>query len=497
MDFLAMIDPGFCVAVFPFLKTASPVKIGGYAFRSTSDLEGLPSYEAEAVREIAQMLFVQDDLRVKSASYAILPDIQVHSADPRLTYFADLRAVMAYFYSAPHEVFDTVFLNPEEVSLILFTPGRVSTFLTRPEHHTERDAPHPGPSPDPHHYVPGYNGLYNFRHAFWVEPGSRVYGPKPNVALVIAQDLESDITQWVQSRRHDHLLLELLEKSSTATSRRIFAAIRWYNNANASGLDQSGALLNLAVAFETLLRLPETYKKERLVDAISLLLGRTDRLDDWADQFYAARSRVAHEGQVRDGHFYASSSTKQRQVTDIFGSLMLYGRHIFQLCVGTVLVGIDLAERAELQDKLTTNNERYGSICRTLEDKSETPSDRLLKVASIVSVIERYQFVVSAISAGTAIAAVRLATTTLAACGQDLPEELGSAMAACADTKRRDGELRELEAIEQLYNAFDRVGEQPLSPEARVARDITRLVWMSLFQRHYWLKEQRQAKQPG
>jgi hypothetical protein len=38
------------------------------------------------------------------------------------------------------------------------------------------------------------------------------------------------------------------------------------------------ALLNLAVAFEALLKLPDSSKTERLVDAISLLLGRTERL---------------------------------------------------------------------------------------------------------------------------------------------------------------------------------------------------------------------------
>jgi hypothetical protein len=86
----------------------------------------------------------------------------------------------------------------------------------------------------------------------------------------------------------------------------------------------------LAIAFETLLRLPEFSKTDRLVDAISLLLGRTGRLDDWAEQFYAARSQVAHEGQVRDRYFYAPGGNK-RSASGVFGSLMLYGRQIFQL----------------------------------------------------------------------------------------------------------------------------------------------------------------------
>ena len=133
-------------------------------------------------------------------------------------------------------------------------------------------------------------------------------------------------------------------------------------------------MLNLAVAFETLLRLPESSKKDRLVDAISLLLGRTDRLDDWANQFYAARSRIAHEGQLSDSYFYAPGAGKPRQA-DIFGSLMLFGRMIFQLCVGTLLVGIDLAERAQLQEKFITNCERYKKICELLADETRKPGE--------------------------------------------------------------------------------------------------------------------------
>ena len=46
--------------------------------------------------------------------------------------------------------------------------------------------------------------------------------------------------------------------------------------------------------------MPDSSKAERLIDAITLLLGGTDRLDESAHQFYEARSEVAHEGRVQD-----------------------------------------------------------------------------------------------------------------------------------------------------------------------------------------------------
>jgi hypothetical protein len=491
-----MTDTDFAVAIFPFLKTSAPVRIGSYTFRSTDDVDGLPPNQAKAINEIAQMLFAQNNLRVKSAAYAILPGIEVHSDDRRLGYLAHLRGVLAYFYAAPHEVFGDVFLPPEEISLALFTPARVSVFLTRPDHHTERTVPISGPEPDSSHYVPGYNGLYNFRHSFWVEPGSRLYGPKPHMTLNISQDLYADIEHRMGVRPDYHLLLGQLEKPETPASLRVYSALHWFNLANESGIDPSQALLNLGVAFETLLRLPQDSKTDRLVDAISLLLGRTERIDEWAIQFYQARSRVAHEGQVRDQYFYVGGARK-KQVSDIFGSLMLYGRQIFRLCVGTLLVGIDLAERADLQEKFITNNERYEKICEMLQDKTCTASEKLLGLAPIIRALERYRFVASAIDTGQLLTTARLSAATLVTCNQNLPEDLATTVLQCAASTRKDGELRRLAAIEALNAAFEKLELAALTEEARIVREIINLVWMSVFQRYYWLKEREQDKSAG
>lgn len=489
-----MADADFAIAVFPFLKTSAPTRVGGYTFRSTIDTEGLPPDQANAVGEIALMLFVQNDLRVKSASYAILPNLEIHSDDRRLGHLAHVRDVVTYFYAVPHDVHEDVFLPPEEASLVLFKPGRVSVFLTRPEHHTEWAAPCVGPEPDSFHYVPGYNGLYNFRHAFWIEPGSRLYGPKPHMTLNISQDLYVGFEHRMVGRPDYHLLLRLLERPDTPASLRIYSALHWFNAANEHRLDQSRALLSLAIAFETLLRLPENSKTDRLVDAISLLLGRTERLDNWAEQFYAARSRVAHEGELRDRYFYARGTGK-RQVSDIFGSLMLYGRQIFQLCVGTVLVGIDLAERADLQEKFVTNNERYQKICNLLDGSVGSASERLLTIAPIIQALERYRFVASGNEIGPMLTAARLASKTLVACNQSLPENLANAVTRCAASKREHGELERLATIEALDAAFKKLELLTLTRETRVVRDITDLTWMNLFQRYYWLKERDQSSE--
>jgi hypothetical protein len=485
-----MIDPPFTVAVLPFLKTSGPVRIGGHLFRSTTDVDSLSPDEAKAVTEIAQMLFVQGDLRVKSASYAVIPSMEIHGQSDRLTQLVHLRAVLSYFYASPHDVFGEIFLHPQETSLVLFVPGPVSVFLTRPEHHTESVATVAGPAPDQRHDVPGYRGLYNFRHYFWLEYGSRLYGLKPHMTLNISQDLRIDFEHRLPGRPDYHLLLAQLDKPLTPAASRIYSALDWFNAANEDGLEPDRALLNLAIAFEALLRLPDSSKTDRLVDAIALLLGRTERLDDWAQQFYAARSQIAHEGRMQDPYFYVRATPKQRQPSDIFGSLMLYGRQVFQLCLATLLVGVELAVRADLEEKLVTNNERYQKICERLKTQVGTPSERLLSIESTLGALKRYRFVATgAVSIGALTGATRYAAAALIQCGHELPQDLGEALATLSAGKREDGELAQLAAVERLYTAFKNAGLSDPSQEIRIVDELVDLAWMTLFPRYYAIRE--------
>lgn len=69
--------PGRAIAVFPFLKTTNPIQLGSFSFRSTDDTSDLEKDDASNVREIADMLFLKDDLRIRSASYALLPQLDL------------------------------------------------------------------------------------------------------------------------------------------------------------------------------------------------------------------------------------------------------------------------------------------------------------------------------------------------------------------------------------------------------------------------------------
>ncbi len=473
----------YSIAVFPFLKTSGAVSIGGFTFRSTLDTAELPSGQAKAVAEIADMLFLKDDLRVKSASYAIVPFIEPNRAGADLDRLGHLRDVVAYFYSAPHVVFGNVFLTLEQVSLAVFTPHPVSVFLVRPDHHVEAVSTALHQQPNERYELTGYAGLYNFRYPFWVVAGSRLYGPTPHIGLNISQDLLADFGTRLSGRPDYDLLLRLLDKPLTPTALRVFSALHWFSAANEDAADPDKAILNLAIAFEALLRLPDPLKTERLVDAIALLLGRTERLEEWARQFYGARSSVAHEGRANYHYYYVPKSVKQKQPSGVFGSLLLYGREIFQLCLGTLLVGVDLAERTDLQERFVSNTERFEKICQILEPKTGTAVERLEAIEPAVRALQRYRFVASAeTSHATMIGAVKYASETLLDCDIVLTGAIKDALRAVVSAKRENGELAELKSIEELNAAFDRGKPANQTPQERVVQDLVELAWSNMFQ---------------
>jgi len=92
--------PGRAIAAFPFLKTRDPITLGSFTFRSTDDVVGLDPEDATHVREVADMLYLQDGFRIRSASYAILPaiDLEATLIDVLSNYARDLHKSKGRLY---------------------------------------------------------------------------------------------------------------------------------------------------------------------------------------------------------------------------------------------------------------------------------------------------------------------------------------------------------------------------------------------------------------
>ena len=75
-------------------------------------------------------------------------------------------------------------------------------------------------------------------------------------------------------------------------------------------ISESEALVHLAIALESLLKVPSGERlTERFKDAVLTLVGPIPRLDSWLDQFYTARSKAVHEGVPHELMFSLSIGT--------------------------------------------------------------------------------------------------------------------------------------------------------------------------------------------
>lgn len=483
----------YSFAVFPFLKTSRPVNIGQLTFRSTDDTYNLTDEQAASLEEIAGMLFLQDNLQIKAASYAVTPFVDLTYAPTGVDHLMNVQAFLAYLYASPRHEFGDLFLSSEHASMAIFTPGPVSVHIVRPSANVDEVEPASELVPNDREEVDGYAGIYNFRHHFWVARGSRLYGPRPHLTLKDSQDLSIDLDRAAQ-RTDFRLLARLLRKPETKTSSRIFNAVQWFNAANNTAKDDGSAAVDLSIAFEALLGLPAGQKTDRLTDAISLLVGRVPRLDIWARQFYRARSQVVHEGQSEQLRFVATDSQKVMDGPQ-YQSLLSYGRQIFQFCVGTLLTGAEFAENAGLEEKLVTNQERFQDICQILTDTSIEPRERLERVRRLVSAIQQYRYIPeTGLSMETMIGATRHAARVYLETGAT-PPELDKVLEGLVAARRTTDHFQELDALQALERGFK---DNPLAADMKCGfalRDIVEVVWSYTFMHYFWLKKRNSADQ--
>jgi hypothetical protein len=486
--------PGRAIAVFPFLKTRAPITLGDLTFRSTDDTIGLDEQDAAHVREIADMLYLQDNLRIASAAYAILPaiDLDRDEVESAVAELERIQAVVGFCYSHPHPTFGKPFFSFEQASLGIFSPELVSIFMVRPDHHVIATGAQEQLKQDEWHRVRGYYGRYNFLHPLWVVKNSRLYPPVPHIVLNQSQDLAYDLGSCFQSQRY-RLLPELLREKRTLAEERVLKAVRWFNRANSLHGDEHGAILDLSVAFETLLGLPRDSKTDRFVDVVSLLLGRVDRLDSWAEQFYEVRSDVAHEGETKRLHF-APQRKKGQEDSVLYQPHLVYGRQIFQLCVGAILFGASLADDAGIAEKFVTNEERLRFICKTLDDESLPVSDRFKAIAQTVVLIDNYRFVGErGLLIRTLLGAVQNAARALLVSGQALDPALKNHIEALANSLRSADSYEALDALRNLHDLKTPPPEDWDSPEA-ITRRLVDAVWHYTYMHYFWLAEQRKNK---
>ena len=493
-------DKIYSVVVFPLLKTSGTVRLGSLVFRSTDDLDGLPDDQAASVTEITGMLFAVGDQRIKRASYAIVDRIELGNVQVGLEALGDIEAVVAYLYACPRLEFNDLFLTSEHASITVLTPNRIAAMLVGSRFNVIDVGDHVSSNEDATEFVDGYDGVIGFRHHFWVIPGSRLYSTTPNPILNVFQDLALDVERARGGRADYRLLLQLLTERDRGgdIGHRVFTAIRWFNRANSAHRDEAESFICLSVAFETLLRVPHDAKKNRFIDAIALLLGRIPRLEDWAMQFYEARSRAVHEGDTGQVAFISNSTSNKQKGASTHQSLLAYGREVFQLCVGTVLTGASLSSHADLEAKLISNSERFEAASRILNDDSLSLAVRLDQLEPLARAINRYRYVPdSGRTVPMMLSACRGAARVTLQSSGEIDDGLRNALTAFAEAPRTDSLLEQLDALRALVKHLKGLPDRTAAGVQVAVIMLFEDTWRYSFQHYFWIKRGREAEGEG
>ena len=391
MDF----ESKYWVAIFPYLKTSEEVRYKNIRILSSSDASKVPSEIAAYVNELCSTFYLRHDVQIKNVSFAYhITEDEVQSPTSFINDLDEFQTLLRYLYSSPHQTSGDPFLNYEHSSYFLFRPKQVSKYLLFSEHNTIIHADINNYSIDELENIQGYEGLLNNRSPFWITRKDKITPPTAHIWLNISQDISLDFNR--NSPLYQPVISFFSYKTDNEDLRsRVLTAINWYNRSLLTDIDDDIALVNLAIAFESLLGLEQGNKvTERFKETVNVLLGGFPRLDSWLTQFYHARSEIVHDGKSQRLAFLPVDKSDIKATGEpVYQPLISYGRQIFQACSASILTGSMLAEHMKLPSRLVTNQQRIKSIREKLNCKTTSPKDAILSAEKEIIEIETYRFV--------------------------------------------------------------------------------------------------------
>lgn len=494
-----MSDDNFTFAFFPYLKTTEPVRYQGITIRSCDDLTGLPTEAIQHLEKLRTMFFIRDHLRIKQLSYAFCNSVEEVVVSKFIETLTEFQTLVCYLYSSPHPTSGDPFLRYEHSSLYVFHPKQIFEGLINNDHNVEVLSEAQNLIVNQRKEVDGYEGILNNKSYLWVTAGSRIFPPAVSLWLNISQDLGAEFNHHLSHSDTYRPVIEYFAAPSNdmVFRQRILTALSWYNKSLRIDIDESEALVNLAIAFESLLDLDRGDNlTTRFKEAVGLLAGDIGRLDSWLTQFYNARSDIVHEGQSRHLMFISTDNPKK----DIgkfeleYRSLVSYGRQIFRVCAATILTGAKLANKLNLPSLLITNKERFERIYQTLDKKDRDPADRILATSQDVYDIENYRFVPEkGLKIDQLIGTAKLMVKQFLAANLDYESELVEHMQSLVstDTKNHFEALSAINTLQEQFQFKSSLPEPVTSNQHHIVMTLLKSIWGYTFMYFYHLQNKK------
>lgn len=385
----------YWIAVFPYLKTTDSLKYKDLEIHSSQNISELDTDISSYVDDLSSMFFLRDDVRIKNLSIVTCTTKnEITNPIDFIDKLNEFQSLISYIYSIPHHTSGEPFLNFEHSTYYLFRPIKLNPELLYSGHNVEILSKDKKLNTNEATDIPGYEGRINGKSYFWIVKNERIFPTSARIWLNISQDISNDFF------RASNLFYSIVSFFSSRSendelAQRILTAITWYNRTNQMDIEEEIALINLSIAFESLLNLDRAGNiKSRFKETVNTLLGGLPRLDSWATQFYEARSQIVHEGKSKRLAFNPTDNAQNNNGDNIFyRPLVTTGRQIFQACVATIITGSKLSENMGLSSHFVTNKQRLENICKTVRKFNGNHSELFLEIRKDVIEFSKYRFI--------------------------------------------------------------------------------------------------------
>jgi hypothetical protein len=203
-----------------------------------------------------------------------------------------------------------------------------------------------GAARDYKHYDCVLNGIHTVGFGKHAE---RVYKP------YVLRHIETPFTLYADDISNNHIYQQFYGSSflSGKDSKNFLRAFEWFNRSflDVHEVDASHAVIHLQTALESLLKASQDGIKAQVKTALFMLLGESDELGDWIDQFWKLRNGLVH-GDIDIQPFWY----KHKRGSSGHRHHILIARKVFVKCVDK-LFGLRSDYWADLLHKELVSNE--------------------------------------------------------------------------------------------------------------------------------------------
>lgn len=468
--------------ILPYIKTSEPVTIRGITFKSSEIVDELEDSTKNNLKTIFDMFYLKDNYKINKMLFTHQHYKDNDEEEDIKRKLLEAQALITYLYSSPHptsldpfltkEHFIMYWLEPKELNKYQFKPMEIENIIN-----LSTDGYYPFENDD--YGIPGFTGLINNENYIAVTKGSRLYPPIYSFWLNNYQDLFNDLNQF-KNVPNKMPIINLMDRAENIidSEQRVFQSLNWYNRTVSVDNSDGIALVYLSIAFESLLNLEQGAEvKKRFKESIKLLIGQSEKVDMWLDQFYTARSEIVHEGSAQILNFYSKHKVSGKDYSRQYRSLISFGRVLYRLCLQLLLYGSELSNNANIVSLLTSNKERFNQICKLLNENDEIDDmKRLESVAYHVFEIEKFRYVEEKdLDLHEIIGCLKKVLRIYLKVDHDISLEMKDLISQFTNNSFESNEVEQLESIKQMFDYVNKTMAR--NPASNVTYPLIKSVW--------------------